>query len=181
MRDPGRVPGAGTADPEAVSLVVQPGIPVDDAAAMISALRARFPRVRGQHYDALCYAASDRAATVRLVAASSDLTLVLGAAGDPDAAHMREEAAAACGSVHRVADVGDIAAGWLSGATAIGVVPARSAPPELAAQVLSTLAGLGPLAVAARRAGTGPMSPAGGEKLTCDEEFLILNETDFSR
>lgn len=77
-------------DPERLSLVVQTGIPVDDAAGMITALRDRYPRVRGQHYDALCYAADDRAAAVRSVAGAVDLTLVLGAADDPDAGRAGE-------------------------------------------------------------------------------------------
>lgn len=143
-------------DPDRLSLVVQTGIPVDDAAATISALRARFPRIRGQHYDALCYAASDRAATVRLVAAASDLILILGAADDPDAGHMQAEAADRCPKVHQLANAGDIAAAWLSDVNAIGVVPTRSAPPELMTQVLATLAGLGPLSVATRQVATSP-------------------------
>ncbi|MFB9831223.1 hypothetical protein, partial [Actinoallomurus acaciae] len=156
MRDAAQVPDPRRTgiDPDRLSLVVQTGIPVEDAAAMISALRARFPRVRGQHFDALCHAAGDRAATVRLVAAASDLTLVLGAVDDPDAAHMQAEAAAGCRSVRRLAAAGDIAAGWLGDVNAIGVVPTRSAPPDLMPQVLEALAGLGPLSVAGRQVRT---------------------------
>lgn len=158
MRDAAQVPDPRRTgiDPDRLSLVVQTGTPVEDAAAMISALRARFPRVRGQHYDALCHAATDRAAAVRLVAAASDLTLVLGAADDPDAAHMQAEAAAGCRRVRRLAAPGDITAGWLTDVNAIGVVPTRSAPPGLMPQVLDTLAGLGPLSVASRQVRTSP-------------------------
>lgn len=163
MRDPAQVPDPRRTgiDPDRLSLVVQTGIPVDDATAMISALRARHPRVRGQHYDALCYAATDRAAAVRLVAEASDLTLVLGTADDPDAAHMRDEAAAVCRQARRVAAAGDIAAGWLADVDTVGVVPTRSAPPELMAQVRDALSGLGPLSPAVRRVSTGPVAPQG--------------------
>ncbi|SNR59404.1 4-hydroxy-3-methylbut-2-enyl diphosphate reductase [Actinomadura mexicana] len=148
-------------DPDGLSFVVQPGIRVEDAATMIAALRTRVPRVRGQHYDALCHAATDRAAAVRLVAAAVDLTLVLGAADDPDAAHMQAEAAAEGRTVRRLEAVGDIAAGWLAGVDSIGVVPTRSAPPELMAQVQDALAGLGPLSAATRkvRTSTGERAP----------------------
>jgi 4-hydroxy-3-methylbut-2-enyl diphosphate reductase IspH len=81
--------------PDRLSVVVQTGMPVEEATAMLSVLRARFPLVRGQHYDALCYAATDRAAAIKQVAAVSDLVLVLGDAADPDAMHMQAEAAAA--------------------------------------------------------------------------------------
>ncbi|MFF3968761.1 hypothetical protein ACFYZ6_02950 [Streptomyces rubiginosohelvolus] len=141
-------------DPERLSLVVQTGIPVDDAAGMITALRDRYPRVRGQHYDALCYAATDRAAAVRSVAGAVDLTLVLGAADDPDAGHLEAEAAAGGRAVRRLAAAGDLAAAWLTGVNAIGVVPARSAPGALMPQVLDALAGLGPLSVTEREVRT---------------------------
>ncbi|MFC8720832.1 hypothetical protein [Kitasatospora sp. NPDC057198] len=149
-------------DPERLSLVVQTGISVDEAAGMITALRERYPRVRGQHYDALCYAATDRAAAVRSVAGAVDLVLVLGAADDPDAAHLAAEAAAGGRAVRRLAAAGDLTADALTGVNAVGVVPARSAPGALLPQVLDALAGLGPLAVTHREVVTGPRPGAGG-------------------
>ncbi|WP_162793750.1 hypothetical protein [Streptomyces paludis] len=154
------------ADPDRLSLVVQTGISVEDAAVMIGTLRERFPRVRGQHYDALCYAATDRADAVRMVAGTSDLTLVLGAADDPDADHMEAEASAGGRTVRRLAAAGDVAAAWLTGVNAIGVVPTRSAPEELMTQVLDALAGLGPLSVVTRQVRTGPRPGYGGPALT---------------
>jgi len=151
-------------DPDRLSLVVQTGIPVGSATEIIAALRASFPRVRGQHYDALCYAATDRAATVRQVASVSDLVLVLGAPGDPDSTQMLAEAAgpeaAACRSVHRVAQVHDIEAGWLADAITIGTVLTRSAPPGLLAQVCDALSGLGPLSLVTRQTRTRHQLPS---------------------
>ena len=153
---------AGT-DPDRLSLVVQTGIPVGSADGIIAALQASFPPVRGQHYDALCYAATDRAATVRQVASVSDLVLILGAPGDTDSTQMLAEAArpegarpeaAGCRSVRRVAQVRDIEAGWLARATTIGAVPTRSAPSDLLTQVRGVLSGLGPLSLVARRTRT---------------------------
>ncbi|MFI7323756.1 hypothetical protein ACIBQ3_03505 [Streptomyces rubiginosohelvolus] len=149
-------------DPERLSLVVQTGIPVDDAVGMITALRDRYPRVRGQHYDALCYAATDRAAAVRSVAGAVDLTLVLGAADDPDAGHLEAEAAAGGRAVRRLAAADDLAAAWLTGVNAIGVVPARSAPGALMPQLLDALAGLGPLSVTEREVRTAPRPAVDG-------------------
>jgi 4-hydroxy-3-methylbut-2-enyl diphosphate reductase len=166
VRDAADVPGPRHAgiDPDRLSLVVQTGIPVEDAAATISVLRARFPRVRGQHDDALCYAATDRSTTVRSVAASSDLTLVLGTAEDPDTQHMHTEAAAVCPLARRVATVTDLEAGWLADATTIGVVLTRSARPGLLAHVRTALSGLGPLSAVTRRVQTvaDPPRPAPG-------------------
>ena len=156
-------------DPDRLSLVVQTGIPDDSATGIIAALRASFPRVRGQHYDALCYAATDRAATIRQVASVSDLVLVLGSPGDPDSTQMLAEAArpesagpeaAACRAVRRVASVRDIEAGWLAEATTIGAVLTRSTPPGLLTQVRDALSGLGPLTLVTRRTRTSQDLPS---------------------
>ena len=71
-------------DSRRVSYLLQPGIPVEDAAPVIAALRSRFPALHGPHPDGFCYAASDRAETVRVIASASDAVLVLGAPDAPD-------------------------------------------------------------------------------------------------
>jgi 4-hydroxy-3-methylbut-2-en-1-yl diphosphate reductase len=163
----GRAPGratvvetaAGTAalrvvDARRVSYLLQPGIPVESATSMIAALRSRFPAARGPHPDALCYAPSDRAQTIRAVAAGSDLMLVL---GDPDSADARQ----ACGLARAggartqvIASAGDLTPALLSGVTAIGMAESTSARSALAGQVIAALSGLGPLSVARRQVGT---------------------------
>ena len=163
----GRAPGratvvetaAGTAglrvvDARRVSYLLQPGIPVESATSMIAALRSRFPAARGPHPDALCYAPSDRAQTIRAVAAGSDLMLVL---GDPDSADARQ----ACGLARAggartqvIASAGDLTPALLSGVTAIGMAESTSAPSALAGQIIAALSGLGPLSVARRQVGT---------------------------
>ncbi len=163
----GRAPGratvvetaGGTAalrvvDARRVSYLLQPGIPVESATSMIAALRSRFPAARGPHPDALCYAPSDRAQTIRAVAAGSDLMLVL---GDPDSADARQ----ACGLARAggartqvIASAGDLTPALLSGVTAIGMAESTSARSALAGQVIAALSGLGPLSVARREVGT---------------------------
>jgi 4-hydroxy-3-methylbut-2-enyl diphosphate reductase len=160
----GRAPGratlvetaAGTAalqvaDARRVSYLLQPGLPVESTAAVAAALRSRFPSARGQHPDSFCYAPSDRAQTVRAIAASCDLMLVL---GDPDSADARQVSGLArdCGARTQViAAVTDLTPALLSGVTAIGMAGSTSAPSDLAAQVTEALSGLGPLSVVRRQ------------------------------
>ena len=63
-----------------VSFVLQPGVPVEQLTPVAAALRARHS-ARGASPDGWCYWASDRLATLRAVAAESQLMLVLGAPG----------------------------------------------------------------------------------------------------
>jgi 4-hydroxy-3-methylbut-2-enyl diphosphate reductase len=142
-------------DPERVSYVVQTGVRIEEAAPVIAALRARFPRIRGAHPDSFCYAASDHTHTIRAVASSCDLVLVL---GDSDTAELAA-LATGCGVPARMlGHVGELRADWLSGAACIGLAMAKSARPGLDAQVIDVLSGLGPLSVAHRRVSTETVS-----------------------
>jgi 4-hydroxy-3-methylbut-2-en-1-yl diphosphate reductase len=172
----GRAPGratvvetaAGTAalqvtDARRVSYLLQPGIPVESATPVTTALRSRFPAARGPNPDGFCYAPSDRAQTIRAVAAGSDLMLVL---GDPDSADARQVSGLArdCGArTQIIAAAADLTPALLSGVTAIGMAESTSAPSALAGQVIAALSGLGPLSVVRRQVSTqitdGP--PAG--------------------
>lgn len=134
-----------------VSYLMQPGIAVEAAAAVATALRSRYPALRPAVPSEVCYAPSDRAGTVRSVAVASDVMLVL---GDPQSADTR----LICGyardtgtRVQVIADVIDIRSAMLAGVHTIGMAESTSASAGLAARVLSALAGLGRLSVVRRK------------------------------
>ena len=149
----GTAAGAGTlqvADARRVSYLLQPGIPIEDSTAAAAALRSRFPAVRGPHPDSFCYAPSDRAETVRTVAAGCDLMLVLGDAGSADARQL-SALARDCGSrAQTVADPAEITPAMLAGISDIGLAESTSARAGLAAEVTAALSGLGPLSALRR-------------------------------
>ncbi|GAA3687506.1 hypothetical protein GCM10022267_87860 [Lentzea roselyniae] len=138
-------------DPDRVSYVVQPGVLIEDAARVVATLRALYPRVRGAHPDGLCYAASDHAATVRVVAASCDATFLLGDVTHPGILDPFRLAAAEETQVHVIDDVAQVRPAWIAGAASIGIVPTTSARPDLEHDLLDLLSGLGPLSIVRRR------------------------------
>jgi 4-hydroxy-3-methylbut-2-enyl diphosphate reductase len=150
---------AGTAalqvtDARRVSYLLQPGIPVEATAPVTTALRSRFPAVRGPHPDGFCYAPSDRAQTIRAIAAGSDLMLIL---GDPDRADTKQISGLARDTGARVqviAAAGDLTPALLGGVIAIGLAESTSARSDLAGQVIAALSGLGPLSVVRRQVST---------------------------
>jgi 4-hydroxy-3-methylbut-2-en-1-yl diphosphate reductase len=142
------------ADARRVSYLLQPGIPVEDFAPVTAALRSRFPAVHGPHPDGFCYAASDRAETIRVIAAASDVMLVLGSADSPDSRQISGLARARGTRTHVVAEPGDITPAMLSGTSAVGLAESTSAHPALAERVTAALSGLGPLSVTSRRVST---------------------------
>jgi 4-hydroxy-3-methylbut-2-enyl diphosphate reductase len=137
-------------DPDRLSFVVAPGLPVEDAAAVLAALRWRFPRLRGQHPDEWCYAASDRRVAVRSVAAASDLVLVLGEPDRPDLNELVRWLGTPVRRVRQISQADQLRADWLEPAATVGLVAAPSSGPELIDNVLEVLSGLGPLSVARR-------------------------------
>lgn len=146
--------GGTAADPRRVSYLLQPGIPVEDTAPVLAALRSRFPGLRGPDPDGFCYAASDRAETVRAVATSCDVVFVLGEESHPDTRHITGLARGHRAKVHVIAEPGDIVPAWLAGASAVGLADTVSATAGLAGQVTAALSGLGQLSVTERRVTT---------------------------
>jgi 4-hydroxy-3-methylbut-2-enyl diphosphate reductase len=154
VSSPGSTAALRVTDSRRVSYLLQPGIPVEDSAPVIAALRSRFPALRGPHPDGFCYAASDRAETVRVIASASDAVLVLGAPDEPDSRRISGLARDCGAHTHVVSSVCDILPSMLAGASAIGLAESTSASPGLAAQVTDALSGLGPLSVTSRRVST---------------------------
>jgi 4-hydroxy-3-methylbut-2-enyl diphosphate reductase len=103
---PAGVSAVRVSDPRRVSYVLQPGIPVEEAAPVSAALRSRFPALRGPDPDGFCYAASDRKETIRAVAAASDLVLVLGTEDEPDTRLLAGLARAGRAKAHVIGDAG---------------------------------------------------------------------------
>jgi 4-hydroxy-3-methylbut-2-enyl diphosphate reductase len=141
-------------DPKRVSYLLQPGIPVEDAGPVTAALRSRFPALHGPDPDGFCYAASDRAETIRAVASASDVMLVLGSADSPDTRHICGLARSCGAKTHVVGEAGDIIPSVISGTGTVGLAESTSAAPDLASRVTEALSGLGPLSVTSRRVST---------------------------
>jgi 4-hydroxy-3-methylbut-2-en-1-yl diphosphate reductase len=154
VSSPGNTAALRVTDSRRVSYLLQPGIPVEDSAPVVAALRSRFPALRGPHPDGFCYAASDRAETVRVIASAADAVLVLGAPDDPDGRRISALARDSGAHTHVVSAVCDITPAMVTGAGVIGIAESTSASPALAAQVTDALSGLGPLSVTSRRVST---------------------------
>jgi 4-hydroxy-3-methylbut-2-enyl diphosphate reductase len=160
-------------DPRRVSYVLQPGIPVEAAAPITGALRSRFPGLHEPDPATFCYAASDRAETVRSIASTADVVLVLGQAEHPDTRLVTGMIRDGHAKAQVVCAAEQVTASWLAGSTAIGVVQTATAPAGLAGILTRALAGLGPLSVTERhvwtrveRPGQPPHEPSHGHNET---------------
>lgn len=141
-------------DAQRIAYMVQPGLPAEAADGVVDALRSRYPAARSTQPEGLCYAASDRAATVHAIAVGSDVVLVLGNAQSADARQLAGQAREAGARVQPIAAVSDITPAMLAGASTVGIVESLSATTALTAEAVAAISGLGRVTVARRQVST---------------------------
>jgi 4-hydroxy-3-methylbut-2-enyl diphosphate reductase len=154
VETPANTAAIAASDSRPISYLVQPGLTLEAAAPILSALRSRYPAARGAVPAEVCYAPSDRAGTIYSVALGSDLMLVVGDPKSTDTKQMCGQARNSGTRVQVIGGVSDIKPAMLASVHTIGLAESTSAGAGLAAQVLDALSGLGRLTVARRRLST---------------------------
>lgn len=134
-------------DPARVSYLTQTTLAEDETAGLVDELRRRFPRLRGPAVGDICYAATNRQRALTAVAARADLVLVIGSASSCNSTRLAELARRCGPPAHLIDSAADIRAGWLAGASTIGLTAGASAPPSLVTAVIDAIAGLGDVRV----------------------------------
>ncbi len=130
-----------------VSYITQTTLSVDDTAAIIAALRRRFPDLTGPDTRDICYATQNRQLAVRALCAQVDVILVVGARNSSNSNRLREIGAEMGLPSYLIADAGELREEWLEGARSIGVTAGASAPEELVRGVVAWLSRRGPVEV----------------------------------
>lgn len=88
------------ADPERIALVTQTTLSVDDAAEIIAALKAKYPKIREPKKQDICYATQNRQDAVKFMAPQCDVVIVVGSPNSSNSSRLREVAEARRGRVH---------------------------------------------------------------------------------
>jgi 4-hydroxy-3-methylbut-2-enyl diphosphate reductase len=137
-------------DPRRVSYLTQTTLAMDETDAVVDALRARFPALRGPATDDICYATTNRQAALRTVAAEADLVLVVGSGNSSNSQRLVELARRHGTAAHLIDGPDGIQPRWLAGVGVVGLTAGASAPPGVVAAVIDALAGFGPVTVVER-------------------------------
>jgi 4-hydroxy-3-methylbut-2-enyl diphosphate reductase len=130
-------------NPAKLSYVTQTTLSVDDAAAIVEALRARFPLVTGPKKADICYATQNRQDAVKFMAPQCDLVIVVGSPNSSNSNRLREVAANAGTESYMVDNASEVRPEWLVGKRRVGVSAGASAPEVLVTEVLDRLRALG--------------------------------------
>lgn len=122
-----------------LSYLTQTTLSVDDTAAIIAAITARYPQVVAPKAEDICYATSNRQAAVKEIAPQSDLVIVIGAPNSSNSLRLVEVAKRCGTAAHMIQRATDIDPAWLDGVSRLGVTAGASAPEALVDEVLSRL------------------------------------------
>ena len=133
------VAALASASAENLAFLTQTTLSVDDTAAIVAALRLRFPNIRGPRSEDICYATSNRQAAVKAIAAECDRMLVIGAPNSSNSLRLAE-LAERCGVPSRLIErAGDIDWQWLGQPRTLGLTAGASAPEVLVREVVEAL------------------------------------------
>jgi len=142
------VAGLDVRDPSRLAYVTQTTLSVDDAAAVVDALRRRFPDIVGPKKDDICYATQNRQDAVKFLSPRVDVVIVVGSPNSSNSNRLREVAANLGVPAYMVDIAGDLRAEWIAGRQRVGVTAGASAPELLVRQVIERLRELGADSVA---------------------------------
>jgi len=131
------------AAPDKLAYVTQTTLSVDDATAIVAALRARFPAIRGPKKDDICYATQNRQDAVKIMAPQCDLVIVVGSPNSSNSNRLREVAQSLGTSSYMIDSAAQLEPQWIEGKRRIGVTAGASAPENLVTDVIARLYELG--------------------------------------
>lgn len=124
---------------DALAYVTQTTLSVDDATAIIDALKTRFPEIIGPKKDDICYATQNRQDAVKALAAQCDVVIVVGSPNSSNSNRLREVAENLGVPAYMVDSAAELRAEWLVGKEKIGLTAGASAPEVLVTQIVQRM------------------------------------------
>jgi len=126
-------------DPGKLAFLTQTTLSVDDTAAIVEALKARFPNIRSPRSEDICYATSNRQSAVKAIAAECDRMLVIGAPNSSNSLRLAEVAERLNVPARLIERASNIDWDWLGQPKTVGVTAGASAPELLVREVIDAL------------------------------------------
>jgi len=130
-----------------LAVVTQTTLSVDDAAEILAAVKARFPKVREPKQQDICYATQNRQDAVKLLIPQVDVVIVVGSPTSSNSNRLRELAERMGTPAYMVDSAADLDAAWFKGQSRVGLTAGASAPDVLVQAVIARLRELGAMSV----------------------------------
>jgi 4-hydroxy-3-methylbut-2-enyl diphosphate reductase len=123
-----------------LAFLTQTTLSVDDTAAIVEALKTRFPAIRAPRSEDICYATSNRQAAVKAIAPECDRMLVIGAPNSSNSLRLAEVAERIGVPARLIERADDLDWDWLGEPRTVGLTAGASAPEVLVREVVEALA-----------------------------------------
>jgi 4-hydroxy-3-methylbut-2-en-1-yl diphosphate reductase len=133
--------------PDKLAYVTQTTLSIDDARAIVAALKARFPAIRGPKKDDICYATQNRQDAVKFMAPQCEVVIVVGSPNSSNSNRLREVAEHMGAQAYMVDRAADLRPEWIAGKRRVGVTAGASAPQVLVDELIARLKELGAASV----------------------------------
>jgi 4-hydroxy-3-methylbut-2-enyl diphosphate reductase len=126
-------------DPTRLAFVTQTTLSVDDTAAIVEALRARFPALQAPRKEDICYATQNRQDAVKQLLQECEVLVVVGSRSSSNSNRLRELADRAGVPGFLVDGAEDLRREWFTDRKVVGLTAGASAPEALVQQVVERL------------------------------------------
>ena len=127
------------ADPDNLAFLTQTTLSVDDTAAVVAALQARFPTIVGPRGEDICYATSNRQAAVKAMVDECDAILVIGAPNSSNSLRLAEVAERQGVRAKLIQRAAELDWSFLDGVRTLGITAGASAPELLVRELVEML------------------------------------------
>jgi 4-hydroxy-3-methylbut-2-enyl diphosphate reductase len=122
-----------------IAYLTQTTLSLDDASAIIAALRSKFPRIQNPPKEDICYATTNRQTAVQTLASECDLVLVVGSQNSSNSKRLVEMAENRGTRAHLVDDCSHIDHAWFEGINTVLITAGASAPEDLVQEIITVL------------------------------------------
>lgn len=115
-------------NPEKLVYLTQTTLSTDETAAIITALRAKYPHIIAPPLQDICFATTNRQEAVKLLAERSELVLIFGSQNSSNSRRLMETVHTVGVEAYLIDDIAMIDQKWFFGKKIIGISAGASAP-----------------------------------------------------
>ena len=126
-------------DEQKVGYITQTTLSLDDTAEIITALKKRFPEIKGPAKDDICYATQNRQNAVKALSKEVDLVLVVGAQNSSNSVRLLEVAEATGVKARRIESAAELDPEWLEEVRNVGITAGASAPEDIVQGIVAEI------------------------------------------
>ena len=126
-------------DEKKVGYITQTTLSLDDTAEIITALKERFPEIKGPAKDDICYATQNRQNAVKALSKEVDLVLVVGAQNSSNSMRLLEVAETTGVKARRIESAAELDPEWLEEVRNVGITAGASAPEDIVQGIVAEI------------------------------------------